>query len=198
MGDRLVHEETPMVFFKEQLDKAMEHQKVSTTAFTEWYLVNLLTGCVGVALQPANEAGYDDTPLGVLYLRALHSSRHERLRLLRSMGDSALFVSGFFAESLDHKLADLGYYRTMGGRAYARLGDEMEPVFGPALFRELAERFLEFADLLAEVSETSRLTNNASLVRLYERWAQTGSRRAAVLLAERGITPVSPGQSRPQ
>jgi len=197
MGDRLVHEETPMVFFKEQLDKAMEHQKVSTTAFTEWYLVNLLTACVGIALQPASEPGYDDAPLGVLYLRALRSSRHERLRLLRSMGDSALFVSGFFADSLDRKLLDLGYYRTMGGRAYARLGDEMEPVFGPALFRELAERFLEFADLLAEVSETSRLTNNASVVRLYERWAQTGSRRAAVLLAERGITPV-PCPTRPQ
>ena len=197
MGDRLVHEETPMVFFKEQLDKAMEHQKVSTTAFTEWYLVNLLTACVGIALQPASEPGYDDMPLGVLYLRALRSSRHERLRLLRSMGDSALFVSGFFADSLDRKLLDLGYYRTMGGRAYARLGDEMEPVFGPALFRELAERFLEFADLLAEVSETSRLTNNASVVRLYERWAQTGSRRAAVLLAERGITPV-PCPTRPQ
>src|SRR5262249_25580175 len=111
MGDRLVREETPMVFFKEQLDRAMEHQHVSTTAFTEWYLVNLLTGCVGIALQSSGEAGYDDTPLGVLYARALKSDRHERLRLLRAMGDSALFVSGFFADSLDRKLADLGYYK---------------------------------------------------------------------------------------
>ena len=198
MGDRLVREETPMVFFKEQLDKAMEHQHVSTTAFTEWYLVNLLTGCVGIALQSSGEAGYEDTPLGVLYVKALKSDRHERLRLLRSMGDSALFVSGFFADSLDRKLLDLGYYKAMGGRAYARLCEEVEPVFGPALFRELAERFLEFADLLAEVSEASRLTNNSSVVRLYERWARTGSRRAALLLAERGITPVSPGQGRPQ
>jgi hypothetical protein len=55
-----------------------------------------------------------------------------------------------------------------------------------------------FADLLSEVSEATRLTDNRSVLRLYERWLQTGSRRAAVLLAERGIAPVDPGEGRPQ
>ena len=67
---------------------------------------------------------------------------------------------------------------------------------GPAVFTELAVRFRLFVDVLAEVSEKSRLQTPASLVRLYERWVQTGSRRAAVLLAERGITPVAPGDDR--
>ena len=195
MGERLVREETPLEFFREQLSRAMEHQKVSTSAFTEWYLVNLLTACVKGDALPAAEPGFDETPLALLYVRALRASRFERARLLRLMGDSALFVSGFFADSLQGKLVDLDYYRTMGGRAYSRLGREESLPFGPNVFLELSGRFVEFADVLAEVSEQSRLAHPASVLRLYERWLMTGSRRAALLLAEQGITPVASSES---
>ena len=195
----LVRDETPMEFFREQLEKAMEHQKVSTSAFTEYYLVNLLSACVHGDLPPA-EPGFDETPLAVLYVRAVQSSRAERTRLLRAMGDTALFVSGFFADSLSRGLVDLGYYKAMGGQAYARLSREDSALgVGSTVFSELAGRFGEFADVLAEVSEQSHLSTNQSVVRLYERWVQTGSRRAAALLAERGIAPMMmPGDGRPQ
>jgi len=198
MTERLVHGETPVEFFREQLERAMEHQKVSTSAFTEYYLVNLLAGCVRGELPPS-EPGYDETPLAVLYVRAIHSSRRDRARLLRAMGDTALFVSGFFADSLSGRLVDLDYYKAMGGFAYARLAQDEDPrVFGPEVFSELSGRFTEFADLLSEISEASHLATNTSLLRLYERWIQTGSRRVAALLAERGIAPMSPGEGRPQ
>jgi len=194
----LVRDETPMEFFREQLEKAMEHQKVSTSAFTEYYLVNLLTACVHGELPPS-EPGFDETPLAVLYVRAVQASRGERTRLLRMMGDTALFVSGFFSDSLSRGLVDLGYYKAMGGQAYARLSREDSALgVGSTVFSELSGRFGEFADVLAEVSETSHLSTNKSVLRLYERWVQTGSRRAATLLAERGIAPVLPGDGRPQ
>jgi hypothetical protein len=192
----LVRDETPMEFFREQLEKAMEHQKVSTSAFTEYYLVNLLSACVHGDLPPS-EPGEGEAPLAILYIRAVQSSRAERTRLLRTMGDTALFVSGFFADSLSRGLVDLGYYKAMGGHAYARLSRE-DQGFGGNVFSELSGRFCEFADVLAEVSEASHLSTNKSVVRLYERWVQTGSRRAATLLAERGIAPVLPGDGRPQ
>jgi hypothetical protein len=197
MGERLVREETPLEFFREQLSRAMEHQRISTSAFTEWYLVNLLAAAVKGETLPSPEDGFDETPLALLYVRALQASRFERARLLRLMGDNALFVAGFFADSLHKGLVDLDYYRAMGGRAYACLGQEEASGLGPVVFRELAGRFMEFADLLQEVSETSHLTTAASVVKLYERWAQTGSRRAALLLSERGINPMS-GEGRPQ
>ena len=86
MAFKLVREESPMEFFKEQLERAMEHQKVSTSAFTEHYLVSLLAGCVRGGGLPAPDPGYDETPLAVLYVQALRASRHERVRLLRAMG----------------------------------------------------------------------------------------------------------------
>lgn len=188
---RLVRDETPVEFFREQLAKAMEHQRIATSAFTEYYLVNLLAGCVNGDGLPAPEPGYDETPLALLYVRALQASRVERARLLRAMGDTALFVSGFFASSLEKKLADFEYYRAMGGHAYARLSVEERLPYGPSVFSELAERFAVFADVFSEVSEASRLTTNHSVVRLYEKWVATGSRHAAMLLAERGIAPVA-------
>ena len=195
---RLVRDETPVEFFREQLSKALEHQRVATSAFTEYYLVNLLAACVRGKNVAVAEPGYDETPLALLYIRALQASRAERARLLRSMGDTALFVSGFFADSLSLKLADLGYYRAMGGHAYARLSLEEPLPYGPSVFSELAQRFAEFADVFCEVSEASRLTNNHSVLRLYEKWLATGSRRAAVLLAERGLAPVAAQGGKPQ
>jgi hypothetical protein len=191
MEEGLVRDVTPVEFFREQLTTAMEHQRVSTSAFTEHYLVNLLAACLRGDSLPQAEPGYDDVPLALLYLRALQASRHERARRLRETGDLALFTSGFFGDSLLDRSADLRYYQALGGRAYAQLSAEHERGLpdGPAVFSELAGRFREFADVLAEVSEATRLSTPASVVRLYERWLQTGSRRAAVLLARAGLSP---------
>jgi hypothetical protein len=193
MEHALVSRETPMEFFRMQLARAMEHQKVSTSAFTEWYLVNLLAACVRGDALPQSEPGYDEAPLSLLYVRAMQASRAERGRLLRALGDTALFVSGFFSDSLPRHLVDLHYYRLLGERAYARLGLEDGTAMVPGVFQELGERFMEFADLLQEVSDASRLGVPTSTVKLYERWLETGSRRAAFLLAQEGVLPLLPG-----
>ena len=99
---------------------------------------------------------------------------------------------------------------SLGGYAYRSLvasDDVLSPIFA-----ELSEKFVAFVDVLSEVSERARLTSDADLLRLYEKWLRTGSRRNGDLLAERGIVPTgdrrrlrggrtfkvdSPGSSRP-
>src|SRR5262245_60297261 len=105
MAEKLVRE-TPVEFFREQLTRAMEHQRVSTSAFTEYYLVNLLASAVRGEPPQAGDVDDVEAPLALLYARAMQATRPERARLLRTMGDTALFVSGFFAESLQRKTAD--------------------------------------------------------------------------------------------
>jgi hypothetical protein len=195
---RLVRDETPVEFFREQLEKALEHQRVATSTFTEFYLVNLLAGCVSGDPLPAPEPGYDAMPLAVMLARALQSSRRERTRMLRALGDSALFTSGFFADSVQRGLVDLGYYRDLGGQAYLRLARDEGLEWSASVFSELAARFGQFADVLSEVAENSRIVGDRGVLALYERWAQTGSRRAAALLAERGITPMPGAEGRLQ
>lgn len=195
MDQRLLDEQTPIDFFREQVDKAIEHQRLETSAFAAGYLVDLLSRCLRTDALPAPEPGFDEVPLALLYLRALQATSHERARRLREMGDAALFLSGFFADSLGDRDGDLRYYRRLGGDAYARLGRERSWL-GTDVFSELAARFPAYADVLAEVSESSGLTTAPSLLRLYERWSQTRSLRAARILQEHGITPVEPQEGR--
>jgi hypothetical protein len=61
------------------------------------------------------------------------------------------------------------------------------------VFDELSGKFAAFVDVLNEVSEQSALTSNSDLLRLYERWLRTGSRRSGDVLAARGIVPTAAG-----
>lgn len=191
----VLRDETPLEYFREQVVAALQRQKVEASAFTEYYLVDLLARCVEGRAAPPADPGEDAMPLSLLYLRALHAASRERARLLRAMGDTALFVSGFFPESVEDRVGDLRFYHRLGGDAYRRLSCEREDhgAFAPDVFSELAARFREFADVLTLVSETSRaLSGPASVLRLYERWLQTGSRLAAERLARAGVAPVTP------
>jgi hypothetical protein len=191
MGKRVVGDQTAASFFHEQLLSAMSHQRVSTSPFTECYVVHLLTGFASGEALPARESGFAETPLALLYARALQASGWERAELLRGTADTALFVSGFFAGSLPRGEGSLRYYATLGRQAYARLGSALERDARVAtrVFTELAGRFREFVDLLTEVSERTMVNTPLSLLRLYERWRETGSPRAAALLAQKGLTP---------
>jgi hypothetical protein len=183
-----------MEFFRTRLLEAMARQRVSMSAFTEYYLVSLLTGCIRSERLPAREPGYTETPLALLYARALEAPRGERARRLRGLGDAALFITGFFPDSYLGCAVDHRYYRKLGGRAYAHLSREERTRLAPDVFGELSQRFSEFADVISEVAEMTRQSDMLPTAQVYERWRQTGSVRSARELARRGVSPADPGE----
>jgi hypothetical protein len=171
---------------------------VATTS----YLVNLLCGFVrSDELFDHSADGVMLQPLATLYSRALNSSGIEEQRQhLQKLGDIALFIAGVFSYSLNRKIVDVDYYIAMGGNAYGYLssaihgntrGAAMVEVFG-----ELSRRFHQFVEVLSEVSEHSHLTNDTDLLREYELWVRTGSKRAADRLQRAGIYPALGSTSR--
>jgi len=120
--------------------------------------------------------------------QALESGGARQRVTLKEIGDVALFVSGFFSDSLNRKLVDVDYYVSIGGRAYNVLSRVETDTFSP-VFAELGEKFVGFVDVLSEVSERTSCTSNSDLLRLYEKWLKTGSRRSGQLLVERGVVP---------
>ena len=46
MAERLVHDETPMEYFKQLVEEALAHQRVQSSEHTTFYVVNLLTAFV--------------------------------------------------------------------------------------------------------------------------------------------------------
>ncbi len=177
-------------FFRDLLQRALENQRAQVQPFTELYLVNLLHEfLMSEALYvQADDGSWQQKPLAFLLKEALEEAGPARMRLLRRLGDTSLFVSGFFPDSLARRssLVDVDYYIAMGGRAYDAVG-ALAPERG--LWDELSSRFRLLVDLLNEVSERTQASTNAGLVRLYERWVKTGSERLANLLARQGVVP---------
>ena len=181
---RVLHTETPMEFFREQVEAALAHQRLRTGELTSYYLVNLLAGFVATA--PADDEAADIEHVTGCFLHAFEAEGVRQRWAFRQVGDRALFLSGFFGDSLARRAISIDYYIGLGARAYAWLsrhdGDGRAPVFA-----ELAERFAAFVDVLSEISGRSALATNADLLRLYERWLRTGSGPQERLLAERGL-----------
>jgi hypothetical protein len=188
MANTLFRSESAVEYFKELVDDALANQRVEAGELTTYYVVNLLCGFLHFDRTRPDGDHFDDEPLAVRLGRALESGGSDQRRQLRRIGDIALFIPGFFSDSLRRKLVDVDYYASMGGYAYGSLSRREDEWFAP-VFGELAEKFVAFVDILNEVSERSALTSNADVLRLYEKWLRTGSRRNGQMLVERGIVP---------
>jgi hypothetical protein len=171
-------------FFRERVREALDHQKVDAPEGVEYYLVNLLGDYNRVT--PTKQ----QKPLAILLGEALKSGPHQRIPILKKIGDLSLFTAGFFPDSLRRRLVDVDYYIGMGGSAYGNLSSLMnrEPAF-EEIYTELASRFVSYVDILSEVSEKSELLSDRDILRIYETWLKTGSERAKQLLSDKGILP---------
>lgn len=126
-----------------------------------------------------------------------------RLVRLRGVGDTALFAAGFFGASLARAPFGPTPIREAGRLAYGALsaalaGLAAEPGWS-WLYEELADRFGDFADLLAEVGESARGESPARVDGLYARYLATGSGRDRRRLLSLGaLAPEVRGLLRPQ
>jgi hypothetical protein len=183
-------------FFRELLALAIENQRARVQQTTELYLANLLSGFLQTeALLVREEDGSLQRKAFALLLKdALDEEGVARAQALRRLGDTSLFVSGMFSESLSSNLVDVEYAIAMGSRAYDALGDvaERHGRGARSLWDELSEKFSQLVEILNEVSERTLASSNAGLLRIYEKWMKTGSARVAMLLAEHGVPVVIP------
>ena len=186
MPDGILRSESPTEYFRDLVESALQHQHVAVRELTSFYVVNLLAGFVHLDRAPRADG---DEALGVKLARALQSPGSAQRDSLRRVGDTSLFISGFFSDSLNAGLVDVDYYMQLGERAYGSLARCQDERLGD-VFDELAAKFCALVDVLNEVSEQSALSSNTDVLRLYEKWLKTGSRRSGTLLAARGIIPV--------
>ncbi len=177
-------------YFSEIVTDAFERRKLRTFPHVKSYMVELLEAHI-----PAENL-FDDKDssgrrirdtLAETLLRAQSSDTLVKIELLKKLGDRSLYISGFFGDSLQRKLVDVDYYADMGCTAYSALSDCVREDAAARIYREISKRFLEFVDVLADISTRSHVANEENLLRLFEIYARTGSEVARERLIEKGL-----------
>ena len=163
-------------YFRKSIDEVVAQQGVCVDPHATHYVVNMM------ALFSRSEKLYEDDgdvygikPLALMLADAADApSAEHRNKLLQRIGDVAMFVSGFFVDSLANKAVDIDYYIHMGENAYSSLSEETRGTFrGNAfahVYGELARKFQILTDVLHEVRYSACVNSNESVLRTYEIW----------------------------
>ncbi len=151
-------------FFHEAVVEAIQEVELEASEPASWYLVGLLGDMTRARLT--------DEPLGVKLAQSA-ADPGERVRTLKEVGDTSLYVAGFFAESLGRSLVDIDYYVGLGQNAYGQLARSLGT--GRSIcevYEELSAKFPRFVDVLTEVRKRTDFATT-DIGKLYEMWLKT-------------------------
>jgi hypothetical protein len=182
--------ESPRDFFADKVEDAFKHLKFEPLPLSRAYLIDLLQHYIlsNNLFPKDDETGrVKRQTLAELYLQAQNSPSPVRIDLLKKLGDSSLYISGFFGDSLSRKIVDIDYYVDMGGVAYSALASSSADENTSQVYGEFSVRFPEFVDVLTFISQESMIQTNGDLLKLYDRYMATGSKLAEEQLMEKGL-----------
>ncbi len=144
----------PIVYFQGLVTDGLKKQGLHLLPETQIYLVNLLVRFMLTKnLYQQDQNGHTlEQPLALMFKEALEQE-HPQIQgsLFRNLGDTSLYLSGFFQESLQKRNVNLSYYIGMGQNAYNNASQLMSGFSHSALrevLTELSDRFSQFVNLL--------------------------------------------------
>lgn len=180
-------------YFRTSLEEGIKKHKLKLSAFAEIYLLDLLERALDTKKIFTSEANSPiDEPLAIILGKAVESQDpYKKIQLLKNIGDRSLYVSGFFADSLNKKTIDIDYYISMGRGAYKFVADlslaKSKPIGHADIFEELSEKFIHLVHLISFVSEQSGMTDTDNLIKLYDKWVHTNNESYSEKLRSKGI-----------
>ena len=186
----------PQEFFREKVTEAMTNQKIKVNDDIEFYVVNLLCEFIapGKLDTVTGELNALETPLAVMLMQAMEAPPAQQLRIYKYLGDTSLYIAGFFQDYFNRKAFDIGYYMSVGASAYDNVSTIFRDHHGDdhfaAMFHDLAEKFNKLVDVVAEVSEQPGTDRPVDILAVYDRWTRSNSDRLRKILHNVGITPI--------
>lgn len=182
---------SPKEFFAEMVKEGLRERRVDGPPRAESYLVDLLQHYLDTKnlFEPEVDELGQRRPrtLAEMYMTASQSEPVARIELLKKLGDRSLYISGFFADSLNRKLVDVDYYADMGGAAYRDLAEFTADETLARVYQLFSRHFVAYVDVLTYISQKSLIKSNEDILRLYDRYLKTGSELARDRLTEMGV-----------
>ena len=180
-------------FFRDAVGAALKRTGLALSEQAEAYVVQLLAEFARSERMYLGTDRGEPPALATMLSRAQEAVPEEALRIYKHMGDSSLYLSGFFTEAVQKKLVSVDYYVSMGESAYASVAGIMRSTAAraSALYAELSDRFGELVDLLNAVSliavEDNPAVSDGKVFELMERYRRTGRPELLRALAAFGI-----------
>jgi len=167
--------------FKVLVTESLDKTGVMVSLPVRNYLCDLLQFYIfSDRLFSINSAGKKQLKtLAELYLNSSASGRSLK-NGLKELGDTSLYISGFFRESLKKKMVSIDYYINMGKSAYESLSN----LPNGGLFEELSERFSDLTFVLLQIKKVSA---DKDVLSLLDQYMETGSSQLAKALVKQGI-----------
>ena len=185
---------TPEQHFSEVVKEACENRNIKTKPAVELYLVQLLRHYLDSKNfhKPISEDSTERPPqtFAEMYLTAINAANPKNKELMRIVADRALYMTGFFSESLQRKIVDIDYYVDIGSAAYNNLHVWTREDALADVYKTFSNRFSDFVDVLNYISEKSMVEADRDVLRLYDRYMKTGSDLAREKLNELGVVTV--------
>lgn len=172
-------------FFNDLVQTGLSESNINVSNATRHYLSDLLEFYIfsDHLFSKTNHSGKKQMhTMAELYLTC-NTSNINKQRQLKKIGDTSLYISGFFRESLRRKMISVDYYIQMGQSAYESLSDLQDK----ELFTELAKHFTDFVFVFFCIYKKSTGNQHNYLLSLIDQYMDTQSHKVAKQLSDHGI-----------
>ncbi len=176
-------------YFQTVVDEAFKERRLETRPQIKTYIVEVLKHylCVENLYDVEDTTGRKTRKtMAEMYLSANQLGGRVRTEKLKKVGDTSLYISGFFSDSFQRKIIDVDYYVDMGKMAFGSLAHDVNEDTFAKLFKDLSEQFLNLVDVLAVISQKAKMTDEENILRMMDVYSRTGSNLLGETLAEKG------------
>lgn len=177
-------------FFHNLVNEAVEERKIKTYPQIKSYLAEVMQHYLhteNLYDQQDSSGKRTRKTMTELYLTATQLGAKERVEKLKQLGDSSLYISGFFSDSFQRKIIDIDFYIDMGKMAFQSLAQDVDEDTFSKLFNDISEQFLGLVDVLSLISQKAKMTDEDNILRMMDVYAKTGSSLRGETLAEKGV-----------
>lgn len=129
-------------YFSNTFDEISKVESHEFHYLTREYVINLL-------LSFANAKQIELSTLFSLYKNASNLSGNQQSFAYKRLGDTALFVGGFFNEYIENSTVNVDYYVDMGATAY----DRVSVLTRSMMFQDLSQNFSIIVNVLSHMSD---------------------------------------------
>lgn len=187
----------PAEFFRDHVTSAINNQKLTISDEVEFYIVNLLCEfiCQTKIKTSTEEIDLLDTPIAILLKKALDARPEEQVKMFKAVGDTTLYISGYFQDYFNDKTFTIDYFIGVGANAYNSVSSLSRELYkdktGAEIYNSLAENFKKIVEIVAEVSDNLGMTKSQNILAIYDRWIRNqSSDRLRRKLEGSGIIPI--------